>query len=126
MCIKLLYHEVQRSSGAELKLLVFKFSKLFLFSRIDYLHLCGFWCDNGTPSNPYDDFWVGGDYHLQSTSPCIDAGTSNNVPETDVEGNARYDDPNTMNIGGGTYPYYDMGAFECQGYKNVPTLAEWP
>jgi hypothetical protein len=50
----------------------------------------GYWDDNGTP-NESDDFWVAGDYHLQSetgrwnpaafgwvadgrTSPCIDAG----------------------------------------------------
>ncbi len=49
------------------------------------------WDDNGTPLNPADDVWIGGDYHLQSqagrwdgqtqawahdevTSPCIDAG----------------------------------------------------
>jgi hypothetical protein len=51
----------------------------------------GYWDENGTPSDPNDDFWVDGDYHLKSqgwrwdndannwtwddvTSPCIDAG----------------------------------------------------
>jgi hypothetical protein len=51
----------------------------------------GYWDANGTPDDPYDDFWVDGDYHLKSqagrwdaaseswvkddvTSPCIDAG----------------------------------------------------
>jgi predicted outer membrane repeat protein len=51
----------------------------------------GHWDENETPSDPNDDFWVGGDYHLRSqagrydpatqtwiqdsmTSPCIDAG----------------------------------------------------
>jgi hypothetical protein len=51
----------------------------------------GHWDPNGTPDNPYSDFWVEGDYHLKSqagrwdpvnetwakdevTSPCIDAG----------------------------------------------------
>jgi len=51
----------------------------------------GYWDQNGTPDDNTDDFWVGGDYHLQSqagrwdpvskdwvidevTSPCIDAG----------------------------------------------------
>ncbi len=51
----------------------------------------GAWDGNGTPLNPADDVWIGGDYHLQSqagrwdgqtqawvhdevTSPCIDAG----------------------------------------------------
>ena len=57
-----------------------------LFARIDY------WDRNGTPDDPNDDFWVQGDYHLQSeagrwdpvarqwvtdavTSPCIDASS---------------------------------------------------
>jgi hypothetical protein len=51
----------------------------------------GHWDPNGTPTDPNDDFWVDGDYHLQSTagrwdpgsrgwvtddstSPCIDTG----------------------------------------------------
>ncbi len=51
----------------------------------------GYWDPNGTPADANDDFWVNGDYHLQSqagrwdadseswvidddTSPCIDAG----------------------------------------------------
>ena len=54
----------------------------------------GYWDLNGTPDNMADDFWMDGDYHLQSqaghwdqqsqkwvqddvTSPCIDAGDSN-------------------------------------------------
>jgi hypothetical protein len=56
----------------------------------------GYWDPNGTPTDPNDDFWVAGDYHLQSqagrwdpvvqqwvtddvTSPSIDAG--NESPE---------------------------------------------
>ena len=51
----------------------------------------GHWDSNGAPDDPFDDFWVTGDYHLKSqgwrwdttrrtwtwdntTSPCIDAG----------------------------------------------------
>ncbi len=51
-------------------------------------------------------FVVGGDYHLQSGSPCIDAGDSSapELPPTDKDGNAR--------IGGGGV---DMGAYEWQG-----------
>ncbi len=54
----------------------------------------GYWDENGTPDDPYDDIWVEGDYHLKSqagrwdpvsrswvqddvTSPCIDAGDPN-------------------------------------------------
>ena len=56
-----------------------------------YFVTTGFWDTNRTPENLDDDFWVEGDYHLQSqagrwnpvsqtwvqdviTSPCIDAG----------------------------------------------------
>jgi hypothetical protein len=52
----------------------------------------GYWHNAGTPADPADDFWVAGDYHLQSpqgrfepaqkvwildpvSSPCLDAGS---------------------------------------------------
>jgi hypothetical protein len=52
----------------------------------------GYWHNAGTPADPTDDFWVAGDYHLQSpqgrfeptqkvwiqdmaSSPCLDAGS---------------------------------------------------
>ena len=41
------------------------------------------------------------DYHLSSSSPCIDTGTSNGAPNTDIDGNPRPQ-------GNG----YDMGAYE--------------
>lgn len=54
----------------------------------------GYWDSNDTPDDPKDDFWIDGDYHLNSqagrwdsnsqswviddvTSPCIDAGDPN-------------------------------------------------
>jgi len=55
-----------------------------------------------------------GDFHLQQGSPCIDAGTSDGAPSTDMKGFPRYDEPLAPNTGGGTYPYYDMGAYESQ------------
>ena len=33
--------------------------------------------------------WIPGDYHLQPGSLCIDAGTSDGAPTTDIEGNGR-------------------------------------
>jgi len=53
-----------------------------------------------------------GDFHLQPGSPAIDAGTSQGTPVSDLEGNARFDDPATVNTGGGEVPYYDIGCFE--------------
>jgi len=34
----------------------------------------GWWDPNGTPTDPNDDFWVHGDYHLSWLSPCVNAG----------------------------------------------------
>ena len=34
----------------------------------------GHWNDNGTPSDPSDDFWVDGNYRLLATSPSINGG----------------------------------------------------
>ena len=49
-------------------------------------------------------------FRLQTGSPCIDAGTSDNAPATDIESSLRYDHPGVPNTAGGDYPYYDMGA----------------
>lgn len=52
-------------------------------------------------------------FRLRSGSPCIDAGSGDaGIPVTDIEGNARCDDLNTPNTGGGSEPYYDIGAYE--------------
>jgi len=52
----------------------------------------GYWDLNGTPYDPWDDFWVDGDYHLLPGSPCVDAGDPN-FPEgpdqTDIDGQPR-------------------------------------
>jgi hypothetical protein len=55
-----------------------------------------------------------GDYHLQAGSPAIDAADGAVLPEADIEGQARVDDPDTPNTGVGDPPYADMGAFEYQ------------
>ncbi|MFH1749072.1 MAG: right-handed parallel beta-helix repeat-containing protein [Planctomycetota bacterium] len=87
----------------------------------------GYWDDNGTPEDPEDDFWVGGDYHLQADSPCIDAGDPAFVPqplETDLDGMARVwdgddDDVRIVDMGAyeyGSRPYGDMN---CDGIVNA-------
>ena len=53
----------------------------------------GQWTDpNGTPLVPADDLWADGDYHLQQSSQCIDAGDPSGTPgsnELDFQGNPR-------------------------------------
>jgi parallel beta-helix repeat protein len=69
----------------------------------------GYWADANEPniiveSNDPNAVWVDGDYHLLPTSPCINTGDPNYVPEpneTDLDGLPRI-------IGG----RIDMGAYE--------------
>jgi subtilisin family serine protease len=35
----------------------------------------GYWDANGTPLDTNDDFWVDGNYHISTNSPCVDAGS---------------------------------------------------
>jgi len=69
----------------------------------------GYWSDNGTPDDDSDDFWVDGNYHLTSASPCIDAGNNSApfLPSEDYEGDPREFDGNDD----GT-TIVDMGADE--------------
>jgi hypothetical protein len=63
-------------------------------------------------SNPLFKDAANNNFHLQAGSGGIDAATSDNAPTLDYDGTYRWDDPNTPNTGGGTDPYYDIGAFE--------------
>jgi predicted outer membrane repeat protein len=72
----------------------------------------GYWDPNENPTDPNDDFWIEGDYHLLAASPCIDAGGPNYAAEpneTDLDGKPRV-------IGG----RIDMGAYEYR----LPISAE--
>jgi len=77
----------------------------------------GHWDDAGTPSDPSDDSFVLGDYHLLPGSPCTDAGTNDidnpdtsgieTLPATDLAGLPRVIDGNLDGTG-----TVDIGAYE--------------
>jgi hypothetical protein len=77
----------------------------------------GYWvdaCDVNIVVEPNDPnaVWVEGDYHLLQTSPCIDTGDPNFIPEPnekDLDGNPRVVDGD--NDGNSVV---DMGAYEVQ------------
>lgn len=76
----------------------------------------------GTGNINSDPLFAAGSFHgvyLNKNSPCIDAGTSDNAPDTDIEGEGRFDDPYSPNTNIGVtapiYSFYDMGADEYQG-----------
>ncbi len=62
-----------------------------------------------------------GDFRLLPGGPGIDAGTSDHTaPVRDSVGSARVDTANIANTGGGTSPFYDMGAYEFTGTSPPP------
>ena len=44
----------------------------------------GFWVDPNTPTQPEDDYFVAGDYHITPSSVCYQAGGSNSLPEVSI------------------------------------------
>jgi hypothetical protein len=50
--------------------------------------------------------WVDGDYNIQSSSPCAEAGTSSGAPSVDRNGKSR--------------PYPDYGNFDMGAYEYHP------
>jgi len=50
----------------------------------------GYWDDANTPTEPNDDFFVVGNYHLIPISGCVDVGDNNSVTATnDIDGEQR-------------------------------------
>ncbi len=71
----------------------------------------GYWSDPcNTPSEPNDDLWNDGDYHLLADSPCINAGDPNYIAEpneaTDLDGQ----------------PRIFLGRVDIGAYEFVPSL----
>jgi hypothetical protein len=62
-------------------------------------------------------------YSLRSSSPVIDAGTSNGVLPYDMLGRPRFDDPGIDDIGAGPSTFYDLGALERQEGSDPVNLA---
>jgi predicted outer membrane repeat protein len=82
----------------------------------------GHWDDNGTPSDPSDDFWVDGDYHLTSDSICIDVGTLEGAPDTDIDGDIRPQGPG-IDMGADEYTEHDLdGDGVLDNEDNCPTV----
>jgi parallel beta-helix repeat protein len=86
-------------------------------SVLDITYSCiqggGFAGDGNTDQDPV--FRGPGDYHLMLGSSCIESANSEGAPETDIDGNARYDACFIPDTGVGPFTYYDMGAIEYQG-----------
>ncbi len=68
----------------------------------------------GIGNTAVDPAFFGGEYFLSYGSPCIDSGTSDGATFTDIDGNGRYDHLATPDTGGGSSPFFDIGAREYQ------------
>lgn len=68
------------------------------------------------------------DFHLTAGSPAIDSADSDaaDEPTTDIEGDARVDDPATPNTGLGPVAYVDRGAYEYQPQDPYAALTLTP
>jgi hypothetical protein len=82
---------------------------------VEYSDIQGGYAGTGNiNSNPLFNNAANGDFHVEATSPIVDAGTSTGAPTTDFEGNARPYDGDRVDG-----PEFDMGAYE---YINTPPV----
>src|SRR5262249_4978237 len=97
---------------------IFRNNDVFTPSGAPYGGICGDQTGlNGNISaDPLFTNAANGDYHVRPGSPTIDAGTSNQAPATDLDGQARPTDGN----GDGTAAF-DLGAYESPAAVNVPS-----
>jgi hypothetical protein len=83
--------------------------------EVNFSNIKGGWTGAGGKNIDADPLFVdelNNDYRLLQNSPCIDAGTSDNTPIYDSEGRPRFDESSIPNSGGGSSPWYDIGAYE--------------
>jgi parallel beta-helix repeat protein len=100
---------------------------LLIWNSTSYSSLAAFQAATGqeTRGLQADPKWKSpstGDFHLTAGSPAIDSANSgvSGQPSTDVEGFARFDDPDTANTGLGPRAYDDRGAYEFGGVFGPP------
>ena len=85
----------------------------------------GYYYDGGTPDDPTDDVWIGGDLRLQSPSLCINTGDPGYVPtvgETDLDGHAR---ELCGRVDMGTYES-GIGDYDCDRSTDLADFDFWP
>lgn len=90
----------------------------------------GRWDDANTPTDPNDDFFVVGNYHLKPGSGCIDAGDNAFVPgisTIDIDGEARI--ANAIVDMGADEVYFSPADFNTDGLVDIVDLqaiaTEW-
>ncbi len=103
---------VFRSNGAAIAT---RFNDVFNPNRLNYDGLTDQTGQNGNRAvDPKYFNATNSQFNLRAGSPAIDSATSIGAPATDFFGNPRYDDPNLLNQGAGTVPFFDRGAIERQ------------